>query len=309
MATFDKWIGGITSEESVRDAALHSLRSRLEALEHYLPLAAERPDEDVEYVHELRVFTRRSIAALRLYKELLPKKRTKWLLKTLRKIRRAAGTARDLDVLAASHPAKTGKGSHALLVRIRKRRVAAQSPIVAIHQKLRRSDRLHRRIEGLLDSVATTTSFPAEDAFGPWAASKLRKAVKRFFKASPSDHQDLETLHRFRIRGKELRYVIELLAPAFPAELRQELYPAIKEFQDQLGQIHDCVVASDRFGKWASQAKSKKEKTRLKELLEWERDRLEALLGEFSDSWTAESQTQLRDAFDRLLASPNRETS
>jgi CHAD domain-containing protein len=292
------WIEGVTRDESVCKAARHSLKVRLADVQHYLPLAAERPHEDVQYVHQLRVCTRRTIAALNLYSGVLPKKEVKWLANALRKIRRAAGNARDIDVLAESHEADTGKGTHAFLDDVRQRREAAQKPIVAIHRRLQADDRLRKHVEDLLDKIGVAGS--EEIAFGRWATSRLRKILKRFFKASPSNPRDLDRLHRFRIRGKELRYAMELLAPAFPTEFREELYPVVEQVQERLGQIHDHAVARDRFGKWVTEAKSKKEVVHVRELREKEHVKLCDLLREFASWWTPEFQARLRDSFDCL---------
>ena len=95
-----KWIEGIGPDGSVDDAARRSLEPRLTAVVHWLPLAAYLAEHDVEHVHRLRVSTRRAVAALKLYRDWLPRKQRRWVKKRLKKIRRAAGDARDLDVLA-----------------------------------------------------------------------------------------------------------------------------------------------------------------------------------------------------------------
>src|SRR2546421_3740321 len=100
MASSSKWIEGIGPETRIEEAARRSLEPRLAAVGHYLPMAAHLAEHDVEHVHRLRVATRRAVAALKLYRKLLPKKPARWMKKRLRKIRRAAGDARDLDVLA-----------------------------------------------------------------------------------------------------------------------------------------------------------------------------------------------------------------
>jgi len=100
MARMDKWIPDVSPDDRTSDVAARTLRLRLAAVRHYLPLAAERPEEDIEYVHELRVATRRTTAALRLYAGLLPGRRTARMERRLKQIRRAAGDARDYNVLA-----------------------------------------------------------------------------------------------------------------------------------------------------------------------------------------------------------------
>jgi len=65
-----KWIDGITPNDAASEVAQRFLGQRLSAVDHFLPLAAEHADEDDDYVHELRVYARRSMAALRLFKEM-----------------------------------------------------------------------------------------------------------------------------------------------------------------------------------------------------------------------------------------------
>src|SRR5580704_11427349 len=95
---FNKWIEGLNAETPVADAARKVLSERLEAVLYYLPLAAEKPEKDIEFVHQLRVSTRRAGAAVRIFKACLPGKRAKSLKHQLRRFRHAAGAARDWDV-------------------------------------------------------------------------------------------------------------------------------------------------------------------------------------------------------------------
>src|SRR2546423_3589961 len=101
MASSGKWIDGLHADSAVEDAARRSLEVRLATVAHYLPLAAHLAEHDIEHVHRLRVATRRAAAALKLYRDRLPQKDARWGKKQLRKIRRAAGEVRDLDVLIA----------------------------------------------------------------------------------------------------------------------------------------------------------------------------------------------------------------
>src|SRR5262249_58635227 len=96
----DKWVQGVSPDDRTTDVAVRTLQARLAAIQHYLPLAAEKAEEDVEHVHQLRVWTRRASAALKLYAGLLPRRRTARMKKQLKRLRRAANDARDCDVLA-----------------------------------------------------------------------------------------------------------------------------------------------------------------------------------------------------------------
>ena len=50
-----KWIQGLSPEMRVADAARVVLAARFEVVRRFLPLAAERPYDDAEHVHQLRV--------------------------------------------------------------------------------------------------------------------------------------------------------------------------------------------------------------------------------------------------------------
>ena len=99
MAKFIKWMEA-SPDELLEDVAVRSLDSRLQPVMHFVPLAAKHPEQDVEYVHQMRVWARRASAAVSLYETLLPKRRRKWISAQLKWIRRAANDARDSDVFA-----------------------------------------------------------------------------------------------------------------------------------------------------------------------------------------------------------------
>src|SRR5262249_55834949 len=93
-----KWISDLKPGSPLAEAARHVLFVRLQVVKDCLPRAALEADRDIEYVHQLRVGTRRADAALRIFKVCLPKKVQGEARRRLRKLRRAAGAARDWDV-------------------------------------------------------------------------------------------------------------------------------------------------------------------------------------------------------------------
>src|SRR3954452_5666961 len=93
-----KWIRGLRPDLPLAEAAREVLTARLEVVRNYLPKAMRQADEDTEFVHQLRVGTRRSDAALRLFRTCLPGRAYRGAKGRLRAIRRAAGAARDWDV-------------------------------------------------------------------------------------------------------------------------------------------------------------------------------------------------------------------
>src|SRR5262245_7196068 len=93
-----RWIEGLSADMPLLEALERILRQRYRAVLHYLPLAADRDDENTEHVHKLRVSCRRLAAVLDVLAEGIPEAPRQNLLKLLQMARRACGKARDLDV-------------------------------------------------------------------------------------------------------------------------------------------------------------------------------------------------------------------
>jgi CHAD domain-containing protein len=303
----DKWITDVSPDDRTSEVARQTLAARLGAVQHFLPLAAEKTDEDVEHVHALRVFTRRAAAALKLYAVLLPRRRGRWMREQLKKIRRAANDARDYDVLIqrwaghGSDPRTAG-----VLEDLRRRRARAQRLIVASHERLQGDQRFERKIEQLLRRVRPRAGWngPKDPPFGKWARASLRPLVESFFAAAPPPGEDGEALHQFRIRGKDLRYAMELLAGAFPADFRDQLYPVIEALQDWLGEINDHATARARLRQRIKAADEQTEVAHLRALFQEETERFEQSRKEFWAWWTPRRQTSLRAGFDTVLGRP-----
>jgi CHAD domain-containing protein len=177
--TFDKWVEGVSSRDRVDDVACRTLEARLAAIQYYLSLAAEKADEDVEYVHQLRVWVRRATAALRLYQELLPRRRLCWVRKQLKRVRRAANDARDCDVLLERLKKQTGHEATRWGETVRAERAEAQEAVVAVHERVGRD----RRFARLVNHVRQRRRVVAE---------RVRQGSRR----SGRDHP--RSLHRHR---------------------------------------------------------------------------------------------------------------
>src|SRR5688572_19999557 len=148
-----KWIDAIDADGSVCDAARRSLEARLMPVFHNLPLAAYHAQQDSEHVHRLRVSTRRAMAALKLYRDYLPRKRVRWVKKELKQIRRTAGEARDLDVLAERLTRDYGERAAPIVSKIARLRAGIQPEIVHLAERMRRDDRFVRKTAKLLDGI------------------------------------------------------------------------------------------------------------------------------------------------------------
>ena len=250
-----KWIADLTPGMPVADAARAVLTARFVVVRHYLPLAAEKPQEDDEYVHQLRVGTRRAGAALRVFADALPRKLLKATKRTLRTLRRAAGDARDWDVFLASLPdAKAFAAAPAkpaldfLIGYAIGERTAAQVRLTAAAAEAgpvfaEQSDELPARARARPDEGADEQP-PAD--FGALAAGQLGELVREFTATVEANPTEADALHALRIVAKRLRYAIEIFAGCFPPAIKETIYPSVERVQDILGDVQDAAVGVQR---------------------------------------------------------------
>lgn len=301
----EKWIEGISPDQPANEVAALTLENRLTQVLHYLPLAARHADEDIEYVHHLRVWTRRASAALRLYKEWMPRRRFSWMKKQLKQVRRAANDARDSDILIDRLKEEPDSQEYRRWLKtLCADRHKAQHEITAVFDRLERGERLAKQLEKLLKRMRTRRkedSATTPCRFGQWAPEKLRPVVTAFFDAVPDDPTDAAALHMFRIRGKELRYAMEVLAGAFSDEFRTRIYPAVESMQERLGEVNDLVTAKSKLLRKIDKAAKSKRKSWC-QLLADKQTQLESAIPLFWQWCTPQMLEELRAHFDTLLA-------
>lgn len=245
-----KWIHGLAPGMPVADAARVVLAARFEVVRQYLPLAAAKPYEDVEYVHQLRVGTRRAGAALRAFGACLPRKHLRAAKQSLRGLRRAAGDARDWDVFLlaladargddpAEGPAFDFLAGYAL-----GERSAAQTRLVAAADDA--GPRFAADTAVLPGRVRPPRRSGAPATFGELAAAEMTALFAEFGRAVAAAPAEPDALHQLRILAKQVRYAMELFAPCFAESFREELYPAVEAVQGALGEVQDAAVGRVR---------------------------------------------------------------
>jgi CHAD domain-containing protein len=274
-----KWIPNLHGETPLTDAARRVLTVRLEVVRDCLPLALHEPDKDPEHVHQLRVGTRRAGAALDIFSCCLPDKAYKTARKHLRRIRRAAGEARDWDVFLLSlnewerkpqtkhyRPALDFLIGYALA-----QRSAAQEKLESADTDYPFSfDRLQAET---VAAVGRPHEHHEWQTLADLARPMLSERLADLDEATTRDLEDYGNLHQVRIAGKRLRYAMEVFGDCFVPAFRDELYPAVEQMQETLGNANDSHVAGQRL-------RALGEKLRRTRPLDWKRFRtgIEAML-------------------------------
>lgn len=285
-------------EMAVSVAARKILSQLFREVQRHLDAAAHAADQDIENVHRLRISTRRSVAALDVFREFLPANRLQVVTQQLSQIRSAAGTARDLDVMILSQSnASTGSGK--LVKQLKKDRKHAQAPIVSTYKQTFSKKSFQKSCKKLLQSLDRINA-THQPSFKEWARLKLAIYVSRFFSQSPGDMSNLRQLHRFRIEAKKFRYILNVMGPALPPKATRKVGPKFRRLQDELGKINDHAVAIARIG--ALQERGIKIR---KKIIKRERKRLGESIQEFAKWWTQDTADSVQQRFESLIRSMN----
>ncbi|HTU01120.1 MAG TPA: CHAD domain-containing protein, partial [Candidatus Sulfotelmatobacter sp.] len=174
-------------------------------------------DADPEYVHDLRVATRRLRSALRLFADVLGPRRSESLRAETRWVGELLGRVRDLDVFLLNlteHAARVGDAASvaALLVEeLQRQRRAAREALEAALAS-RRFQALRHHLEALAASPPPRRPRGAQGLPVAWAApAMIWKAQARVLRLGRSigPESPAADLHRLRILFKRLRYACE----------------------------------------------------------------------------------------------------
>ena len=200
--------------------------------------------DDPDTIHDLRVWSRRLQQVLRVIRPSVDVPKRKKMLRLLRRVRRAVGPCRNLDVNLG-------------LIRDRRQQASAaavQRAWTEVH------DELQAKRDALIDSarrdiaphdlfhfiaraqalIAAADSDADPKVILESVIAKSMAAWQEAF-AAAQEQRDKVGLHRLRIAGKRLRYRVELLAELGENKAKP-LVEKLKELQNALGDWHDRAV-------------------------------------------------------------------
>ncbi|REJ94817.1 MAG: CHAD domain-containing protein [Planctomycetota bacterium] len=261
-----------------------------------------------EDVHKLRIATRRVDAFLRTFAVVTPRRRARKLSRELRRVRRAAGDVRNLDVLiertapeSTDHDGSTEGDWVVAQLRRRRDRAARRlsKTLRSIHSKrfrgqlARLKKRLRWRGSGSEPSIASA------------AAPLIRPEVDRFLAATSCDLSDISRLHRMRLRGKRLRYSLELLVALLPQDERLgRLKAALKQMQEQLGDLNDRATAIEILRQVRDTAENRSHEAEVDSLIEIQRRELTERHRTFLTWWSDDGRRKLTGEIEASLMTP-----
>ena len=203
--------------------------------------------EDPEYIHQMRVATRRLRAALRLFAPLLPERLAESLRLPLTAVMTHLGRARDLDVLLTeiANPVLAALPNEprlpALASDITNRRYAARAQALAVLAAPGYGRALLAALESLHPMAATEAAAIPLQSFAAERLQRLRRKLRRL--AAAAEPGEPASLHALRIGVKRLRYALEFFAPLAPDATFNRVLRRLAVIQDTLGQLNDLTNA------------------------------------------------------------------
>lgn len=210
--------------------------------------------EDPEYVHRMRVATRRLRSALPLFAPCFPQNQVQIWEKEIKSITGILGEARDMDVQLISlkeildtiSDSRPAPGIQRLSLRIRQKRNSLQERVVIGLDRFTKSG-VERTMMGsirvILGKAKVKESPTLSETIFSTALDRIseRMADTLSYDDLVRDPANVEQLHALRKSAKRLRYTLEFYDSPYDHELKPYI-EKVKDLQTLLGNIHDCDV-------------------------------------------------------------------
>jgi len=257
-------------EEPMKAACYFGKQRLLPLLEaFYKESDGVRAAEDIEYIHRMRVASRRLRAALPIFSSCFPAKNyTRWS-EEIKEITRALGEARDMDVQIAyllkyqkraekawksKRSGKEGEPPTSPAVRylvldLQKTRDHIQKEVLSALDSLEKShviDDMKSAFREPLPSMRGGLKRSFAYGISPVAALRIEKRLCTLLSFEPwvTHSEAVAEHHATRIAAKKLRYTLEVYAPVYRLGLKKPI-SRVKALQELLGDLHDCDVWID----------------------------------------------------------------
>src|SRR5437879_4981288 len=214
------------------------IQKPIRKLRKFLKKPPKQPTPDE--IHDLRTNSRRLEAEFRAF-GLDSNGSERRLLRDLRPIRKRAGRIRDIDVLTEHASTVHVDGEAECLVQLlehlgakRDQNVKKLNAVIAMHapavrRRQKRSSKDIKKILKQADRTQFDSSAPVE------LRNALASAIQLSSELGAPTRLDRKNLHPYRLKVKELRYVLQLASDSD----HQQFVDKLGEVKDAVGEWHD----------------------------------------------------------------------
>ncbi len=217
-----------------------------------------REDKDIEFVHDMRVATRRQRSAFRLLEAYYKTKPVRPFIQSLKALAGALGAVRDLDVMMLDlrkaqriYQDQDTSVFDVILSKLDKKRSKAMKKLLALMDSKAHRQFVESYAEFLTQAGVGAKSIDADDI----APSQVRHILPGLLHEHLATvraydgviHEDIDTtddatLHALRIEFKRLRYATDFFSDVL-GDSGRTFIREIKVIQDHLGRMNDIHVA------------------------------------------------------------------
>ncbi|MBA3007812.1 MAG: CHAD domain-containing protein [Desulfocapsa sp.] len=243
--------------ETVVQAAQKIFFRLLEGMERNVPGIIE--DLDTEFLHDFRVALRRTRSLLGSMKTRMPPADVDHFQQGFKEIGIATGPVRDLDVYLlgkngyqAMLPEGLQEGLDVFFKELGRQRVQELRRMKKALQSRNCKQFLMRWRRYVEDSLIASALEAGHEPCKEVAAKAIKKRLQRILKdgAAIGPQSPDDALHRLRIQGKKLRYLLEFYCSLFPKSKINPLVKSLKRLQDNLGSFNDLSVQQLMLGRY-----------------------------------------------------------
>jgi triphosphatase len=252
----------VSSSMSVGEVAYAVMRGQFSIFLRHEP--GTRIGEDPEELHDMRVASRRTRAAMQVFKDALPV-RSKKLRDELKWIAGVLGEVRDLDVqleqleewVSGAAPEDREPLGELRGVLEERRKKARRAMLRALDS--RRYANFVESYSAFLKRGPTKRSTYARKPAREVGPDLVKKRYRKFRKAGDVIERDSPAgeYHELRKRGKRLRYALEFFSKIY-GKPANDLTKSLKSLQDVLGDHQDAEVAMSQLRELALPAKKRR---------------------------------------------------
>lgn len=209
--------------------------------------------QDIEFIHRMRVASRRIRSCLPIFEKCFPPKKYRQWRKDIRNITRSLREARDADVQISFLKTYIDKlkeeslrlGADRYFLRLRQHREQMQQRVIKSIDRL-----LESGVVEDMEKLCRKNRMDRAEVNSPETYQKalvhITSRLDEIFAHESSVYipENIKEHHAMRIAVKRLRYTMEVFSPLYEGELDNQI-AVCKKLQDILGDMHDCDVWMD----------------------------------------------------------------
>ncbi len=239
--------GHLRLEDDFAEAGRKVLRRHLlRMLEREIALRQGDPDA----LRQMRVATRRMRAAWRVFGAAFRKREERRYVAELRRVARALGEVRDMDVLLAT--LTPGRALAPLAQDWQTRRDAARLRLDTVLAAREYATFVDDYLEFTAEHGAGVPARRSRTAVGNEVDGRIGHAEDRLVVATnaATATADDTAWHALRIAVKRLRYTVETFGDVLDADVAGARIADLRHMQDTLGEMNDAAVAAREAEAW-----------------------------------------------------------